>query len=296
MKIVDRLTWHMARTPLVRPVKALRRASCRDEIATRQQLAASIAGNSEAALCAEHLNHEGYVDVTHLLAGPAISSVKAAASAKLARVAEAKAAQMTTQKSFWVRLLDEDMSDGLLRTDNPFVALALHPGLIQVLAETIGELPQLDYVLLTLSEGSDAPLTSSQLWHRDYDDVRTIKLFIYLSDVKDSMNGPFTFLPAPVSDKVGFTLRTHRPDEAVFKGPVRQTDVVEMTGQTGSAFLVETSRCLHMGSRLSEGYSRLLYTATFTTAPGLYSSSNRSFALSGNEDSVARMVLSRRAV
>jgi hypothetical protein len=37
-------------------------------------------------------------------------------------------------------------------------------------------------------------------------------------------------------------------------------------------FMVDTARCLHMGSRLSEGHQRLLYTATFTSVPSMYPS------------------------
>lgn len=296
MKLSDRLTWHAARTPLVHPIKALRRAFRSKEIVERRRLAKSIAVDPSIELCAARLNRDGYVDVSHLLAGPLLALVQAAADAKLARVAEAKAVQTSSRKAFWVRLLDEDMKDGLLPTDNPFVALALDPSVVSVLATAIGELPQLDYVLLTLSEGSDAPLTSSQLWHRDYDDIRTIKLFVYLTDVQDRSKGPFTFLPADCSDKVGFTRRTHRADDSVFTGPIQRTDVKEMTGEKGSAFFVETSRCLHMGSRLSPGNTRLLYTATFTTAPGMYSASAPGFVLTGEEDAVTRMVLSPRAI
>lgn len=296
MKLSDRLTWHAARTPLVHPIKSLRRALSRSEISERRRLAASLSSDADLAMRAANLNRDGYVEISDLLAGPILEAVQAAADAKLERVAEAKAAQTSNRKAFWVRMLDEDMKDGLLPSDNPFVALALEPSVVGVLAEALGELPQLDYVLLTFSEGSSAPLTSSQLWHRDYDDVRTIKLFVYLTDVEDRSQGPFTFLPASSSDQVGFTRRTHRTDEAVFTGGVRREDVKEMTGARGRAFFVETSRCLHMGSRLLPGHNRLLYTATFTTAPRIYSAAPPAFSLTGDEDPVRRTILSQRAI
>lgn len=296
MKLSDRLLWHTARTPLVRPFKSLKRALRRGEIRERRRLAASLACDVEVEARAASLNRDGYVDVSDLLAGPALDALQRAADLKLARAAEAKGAQSSTRKSFWVRLLDEDMTGGALRTDNAFVAAALQPTVIGVLARALGELPQLDYVLLTLSEGSEEPLASSQLWHRDYDDVRTIKLFVYLTDVEDGTKGPFTFLPASSSDLVGFTRRTHRADDAVFVGPVKRDDVKEMTGLRGSAFFVETSRCLHMGSRLPPGNTRLLYTATFTTAPKIYSAAPPTFILTGAEDAVTRTILSDRAV
>lgn len=296
MKLSDRFTWHASRTPLVRPLKALRRVFSGRDIAERRRLAAAMPHDPDIVTCAAKLNRDGFVEISDLLVGPTLEAVRSAANAKLARVAEARAAQTSERKAFWVRLLDEDMDQGLLPTDNPFVAVALDPVVLSILASALGELPQLDYVLLTLSEGSDAPLTSSQLWHRDYDDVRTIKLFIYLTEVADRTKGPFTFLPAQWSDLVGFTRRTHRTDEAVFRGSLKRGQVREITGPAGSAFFVETSRCLHMGSRLPPGNTRLLYTATFTTAPRLYSAAPPGFALIGAEDAVKRAVLGPRAV
>ena len=68
----------------------------------------------------------------------------------------------------------------------------------------------------------------------------------------------------------------------------------EMYGSRMSAFIVETSRCLHMGSRLAPGHTRLLYTATFTTAPRLYPAPPAGFSLSGVESELALQVLEGR--
>ena len=62
------------------------------------------------------------------------------------------------------------------------------------------EEPQLSDVLLTLSQPTEnKPLSYSQLWHLDHDDKRVCKLFIYLTDVRDTKDGPLTFIPAPSS-------------------------------------------------------------------------------------------------
>src|SRR6185369_1074284 len=101
---------------------------------------------------------------------------------------------------------DEDMQNGKLPTSSPYVQFALQPAVQEILTGTFGQVPVLNYVLLTLSKPSDAPLSYSQLWHRDHDDVRVIKLFVYLSDVTSEDDGPFTFLPGPISDRFGYTL------------------------------------------------------------------------------------------
>ena len=294
MKLSTRLTWHAARTPLVRPLKAIKRAFAGEIVGRRRRFAETLEVLPSIDARARQLNEDGYVSITDLIDPEVLNQLQAAGDEKIARAAEAEKHQTLRHKSFWVRLLDEDMVDGVLPTDNVFVAIALQDPVLQLLTRALGEVPQMDYVLLTLSQGSDAPLTSSQLWHKDYDDIRTLKLFVYLTDVEKPEHGPFTFLPAPSSDKIGFTRHSHRPDEQVFRGAVRREDVREMYGSRMSAFIVETSRCLHMGSRLAPGHTRLLYTATFTTAPRLYPAPPAGFSLSGVESELALQVLEGR--
>lgn len=296
MKLATRLTWHASRTPLVRPLKAIKRAFAKEVVRQRRRFAETLEVSRAIDAHARHLNEAGYVSVTDLLDPDVLSQLQEAGDQKLARADEAAKHQVLRHKSFWARLLDEDMIDGVLPTDNAFVAFALQTPILQLLTRALGEVPQLDYVLLTLSSGSDAPLVSSQLWHKDYDDIRTLKLFVYLTDVNSPEHGPFTFIPAPASDKVGFTRRSHRPDEKVFSEAVRRQDVREMYGSRMSAFVVETSRCLHMGSRVAPGHTRLLYTATFITAPRLYPEPPPGFSLSGGESELALQVLDGRLV
>lgn len=294
MKLATRLTWHASRTPLVRPLKAIKRAFAGEVVRRRRRFAAALEVSPAIEARARQLNEDGYVSITDLLDSDLLNQLQAAGDQKLARAGEAAKQQVLRHKSFWVRLLDEDMIDGVLPTDNAFVAFALQPSVLQLLTRALGEVPQLDYVLLTLSNGSDAPLISSQLWHKDYDDIRTLKLFVYLTDVDNPEHGPFTFLPGHASDKVGFTRRSHRSDEKVFNGTIRRQDVREMYGARMNAFVVETSRCLHMGSRLAPGHTRLLYTATFITAPRLYPEPPAGFSLSGGESELALQVLDGR--
>ena len=51
---------------------------------------------------------------------------------------------------------------------------------------------------------------------------------------------------------------------------VMPKDFVSVLGPSCSIFMVDTSRCYHMGSRVHEGFERLLYTAAFTTSPPIY--------------------------
>ena len=115
-------------------------------------------------------------------------------------------------------------------------------------------------------------------------------MFVYLTDVTSAADGPFTFIAGPISDRFGFSLRSHRGDTDILDKlePDATTAVVAPRLTT---FLVETSRCLHMGSRTAPGHARLLYTATYITIPRLYPEPPPRFRLVGDETELTRAVL-----
>jgi hypothetical protein len=292
-RTVSRLRWHVNRSPAARLIKWARRAADRRQVALRRRLARGIAVDPRICACADLLTRDGFARVDDVCEEAALAALSAAGEAKLARAAAAAQRQVNTHKSFWTRLLDEDFQDGRLPTDNPFLRFALQEAVIAVVARALGELPRLDTVQLTLSATDNRQLAYSQLWHKDYDDVRTIKLFAYLTDVKDAADGPFTYLPGPLSDRFGFSLRSHRGDAEVLD-KLTHTEPSAVIAPRLAAFVVETSRCLHMGSRTAPGRSRLLYTATYITIPRLYPEPPPRFRLLGNESELTRAVLSVR--
>lgn len=240
---------------------------------------------------AEQLNREGYAIVTGAI-DPLVLQRLDMATADLHERARSRAVkQASNHKDFWTRLLDEEMQNGKLSTDNPFAAFALQPAVLSILSRAYGELPHLDYVLLTLSRDTGKELSFSQLWHRDHDDTRVIKLFVYLTEVASLDDGPLTFIPGPASDRFGFSLHSQTPD-AVVSSRVSPDEVQSLIRPKLSVFMVETSRCLHMGSRLSPGHERLLYTATFISVPRLFPEPAPRFSLTGRESEVVRCVLS----
>lgn len=271
-----RALWHVNRSPLARAVKVLVTARHWRQKQHRQRLAEGIGIDDTLRRKAMALRESGYVMVDDMVDRELLNAMAANAGEKVRRSTELARSQNSTHKNFWVRLLDEDMRDGAFDVDNVYVRYAVQPAILGLLAAYYGEIPILDYVLLTLSRDSEEEFSYSQLWHRDHDDVRTVKLFAYLTDVKGREDGPFTFLPGPTSDRFGFSLKSHIADERVFLR-TRQSEVIEIVAPRLTTFLVETSRCLHMGSRMSPGHSRLLYTGTFLSAPRMYPSMGAKF-------------------
>lgn len=287
----QRIRWHLNRTPLSLIFKALRRLPLRGEIKRRRTLLAELPSNPVLSQHSMELRERGYTVVTDIVDPVRMAALSVAGDAKLERAHSIDMRQHMRQKDFWVRLLDEDMQGGALPIDNPFVDIALQPELLSIVGHAFGELPRLDYVLLTLSKSTGKEFSYSQLWHRDHDDTRVIKLFVYLTDVKDIEDGPFTFIPGPQSDRLGFRLRSHQTDAEIAKS-IPLEAITEIKAPRLSAFMVDTKRCLHMGSRLSPGHERLLYTATFISVPRLYPEPPPRFRLTGKEGPILTSLLS----
>lgn len=260
-------------------------------VANRRRLAAVVVSTPAETRLAEQINREGYAIVTEAIDPHTLQQLQTATAVLHERALSRAVKQDTGHKDFWTRLLDEEMQDGKLSTDNPFAAFALQPSVLSILSRVYGELPQLDYVLLTLSRDTGKELSFSQLWHRDHDDTRVIKLFVYLTDVSSLDDGPLTFIPGPASDRFGFSLHSQTPDAVIGKR-VGPGEIQSLVRPKLTVFMVETSRCLHMGSRLSPGHERLLYTATFISVPRLFPEPAPRFKLNGRESEVVRCVLS----
>lgn len=292
VSLATRIRYTIFRSPLAPAIKSWRRLRARREIAARDRLGARLDIGPDAQALAADLNREGHATLDSIIDADLLNELHAAAHAKLAQSGTPSGStdRDVTDKAFWQRLLDSEMVGGRISAQSPFVRFAMQPGILRVVKAAMGGLPQLDYVLLTLSRHVAGPLAHSQLWHRDHDDTRTIKIFVYLTDVETLKDGPFTFLPGPVSDRFGYSLRSHRSDEQIFSR-VPPEAKVEMMAPAMTVFAVETSRCLHMGSRIAPGHQRLLYTATFTSFPKMTSRVTPAFSLPGGEDDLVRAVL-----
>ena len=265
-----RLLWHVNRTDLGWAVKAALTALQLPARAKRVALLKQLPTRPEWAEASRKLAEDGYVDVSGLVDRTLAEAVASFADAKVNRLNELVGEQKEGHKSFWVSLLDEDLVGGAFATDHPFVRYALQPAALRIVGDFMRDLPQLSDVLLTLSQPTpNQALSYSQLWHLDHDDKRVCKLFIYLTDVQNTADGPFTFIPAGPSKPFRNTLKSHMSDAQVF-GKTGPDAVKEMIAPRLSAFIVNTARCLHMGSRIQSDQSRLLYTATYIQQPRIY--------------------------
>lgn len=188
--------------------------------------------------------------------------------------AKKQAKFLTRKQSFYRHLLkDED-----LRRNPDLVEFALSDALLGPVTQYLGMVPYLTRVDLvySVSRGTDEKI-ESQLFHLDHEGLRQLKYFIYVYDVGEP-EGPFTFLPADTSFRVVNDVRSWRKrhgggqdvesrrylDDEITAVNAAQ-DIVTVKGATGSGVAVDTSRCLHLGSRVSPGAFRLVLYLQYCT-------------------------------
>jgi hypothetical protein len=286
-----RLLWHVNRTDLGWVTKTALTSMQLGARAKRIETLNTLPVTPEWSEASRKLSEEGYVDVTSIVDRSLAEAVARVADNKVSRLDELSGKQQLGHKSFWVSLLDEDLVNGAFATDHPFVRYALQPSVLRIMGDFMHELPQLSDVLLTLSRPTEnKPLSYSQLWHLDHDDKRVCKLFIYLTDVRDTKDGPLTFIPAPSSKSFRNTLKSHLSDDKVFSKVDRST-VKEIVAPRLSSFIVNTARCLHMGSRILSDRTRLLYTATYIQPPRMYPEPPARFRAIGPLSDLERAVM-----
>jgi hypothetical protein len=132
-----------------------------------------------------------------------------------------------------------------------------HPDLIQFMVSRpildaatsyLGSVPVLAGAALWWTPPSDTVLRS-QLFHFDGEDERQVKLMLNIFETRDE-HGPFTLLPAAVSEPLrrpGALRR--RIEDAEVDRICGLGNAVSFVGGPGSGGFVDTSRCLHFGSR-----------------------------------------------
>ena len=178
------------------------------------------------------------------------------------------------EKSFLTSLLPKELG-----ADDPFVRIALHPNVLQVVNAYLGMRSMLRAVELWLTQPTAGPAVQTQLWHRDGDDVMNAKLFVYLTDVRRE-SGPFTYAPAthPVGTRRELPERDDRgrsTDEQLGK-IVGEDQWLVATGDAGTVVLADT--CGYHKQLKPESEERLVLMIQYTSGTPHYP---RSLEISG---------------
>jgi hypothetical protein len=275
--IKKRVLWHINRSPLKHVVKLAKSSFDGRDIRRRRELSYQLAGMENITAYAEALKRDGYVVLDTLIPLAARQDLLDATDLLARSNGQSRKAFDSGKSSLWSHLVEKAMSDGQLSADHAITRFALLPEVTGLVSKAFGMVPRLDYVTVTHSVPVDGELAYSQLWHRDHDDVRVLKMFVYLTDVADENDGPFSFIPGSHSDLENFSMRSHRRDDELPAKLGYPQSVKAIMGPKLTCFMVETTRCLHMGSRVAPGHSRLMYTATYFAPPRVFPEPTQGF-------------------
>ncbi len=157
-----------------------------------------------------------------------------------------------------------------------FVRFFLHPQILSIASTYLGLQVRLNYTdvwhNIPVREGE--PPISAELWHRDHEDKRVIKVFVLLTDVDETM-GPFNYVKRsqvggdfggifPAIPPIG-----RYPNQDVLAQLINDTPLpsVSCVGPAGSIILCDTSG-LHRGGR-SLTRPRIVLVGVYTSSAGL---------------------------
>jgi hypothetical protein len=168
------------------------------------------------------------------------------------------------KKGFLVELIKWEQEHNL---DSPLMRVALDRKLLEIISLYLGMWPRLHAIGAWLNFPTDDEAKESQLWHRDGDDLKIVKAFVYLNDV-DEENGPFSYVPKtqPFGAKAGIMPNQRNPGR-VTDDEMREAIPTEAwlscTGPAQTMILADTTG-YHRGGKPVRG-NRILLTYTYTS-------------------------------
>ena len=160
---------------------------------------------------------------------------------------------------------------GDLGTNSRILEIFTSDRILESVSRYLGAAPILaDIVVLHSPESEDTAVSptykGSQLYHRDGDGIRVVKVWILCKDVEIE-NGPTVLLPSKISDKIAMR-HFYRPGDKIKNDKWFsrfEKDMFYAVGTKGTALATDTISCFHMGSRTGKKSSRLVLMAHFVT-------------------------------
>lgn len=179
------------------------------------------------------------------------------------------------QKDFLADLWGEGDTP-TLDVASPFTRLALDPRVLAIVGAYLGMAPRFFHfsLLSTVIRPAGTPEEYSQRWHRDSEDRKMVKVFLYLTDVGELGAGPFTYIRGSKrGGRFGHLWPQHPPvgsypPPGAVERAVPPSNILECFGKAGTLIFCDTTG-LHRG-----GYSttkeRVMFTASYCTKASIH--------------------------
>lgn len=146
------------------------------------------------------------------------------------------------------------------------VDIANSPRMLAAASSYLGCKPTIGYLASWWSFATGKGAQHAENFHRDVDDWRFLKLFIYITDVNQT-NGPHVYVLNSSADPKLIELR--RLDDDEVSQAFGQENILTLTGKAGDAFIEDTYG-IHKGLPVIDG-SRLIFQVVYSMSPLPYS-------------------------
>jgi hypothetical protein len=141
-------------------------------------------------------------------------------------------------------------------------SIANRPDILAIVEGLLGCRPTLGYLAAWWSYNTEKGAQQAEHFHRDVDDWRFVKLFIYLTDVGPK-NGPHIYVCHSARSSALRQIRRFTDEEVI--ATFGSEKVMELTGCAGEGFLEDTFG-IHKGQPVLEN-RRLIFQAVYSMYP-----------------------------
>jgi hypothetical protein len=141
-------------------------------------------------------------------------------------------------------------------------SIANRPDILAIVEGLLGCKPTLGYIATWWSYHTDLGAQQAENFHRDVDDWRFVKLFIYLTDVGRN-NGPHIYVSHSSGSPKLRQIRRLTDEEVVAAFGAER--ILELKGCAGDGFLEDTFG-IHKGQPVVSG-RRLIFQAVYSMYP-----------------------------
>ena len=149
----------------------------------------------------------------------------------------------------------------------PILKFAAQPLLMHLISNYIGKIPMIisANLLFTKALKKGHVNMNFQNYHSDLLDTSLLHLVIPIKNITKN-NGPFTFLDSNISKKIVSLVdyRGGRISDETINKYVKKSNIKELIGPSGKAWLMSPYYCLHMGARVKKG-SRLMLIISYAS-------------------------------
>jgi hypothetical protein len=151
--------------------------------------------------------------------------------------------------------------------------IANDPFILNIVSQYLGCKPTIDDIVAWWSLPGRSVPKEEQFYHRDNDAIRFVKLFLYLSDVRDH-DGAHMFVMGSHRENILLKRRKRYLDSEV-EAAFPKARIRAMTGDMGTTFLEDTFG-LHRGG-VPSNVPRLLFQVRYTSYPSVFARRNKVF-------------------